>query len=81
MAHRPPELARHAPPAGHKNIASLGYTEEDFDALLQQAQDMADTDWEIEFVESLQARWTRYGMKTFLSDAQVESLERIVGEL
>lgn len=81
MAYRPPELAGHNPPPGHKSVYSLGYTEEDFDSLLEQAESMAETDWEIEFIQSLLGRWRRYKMKTFLSDKQVESLEKIVGEL
>ena len=51
--------------------------EKAFSDLLDDAEDKADTEWEMEFVASMTARYEDYGMDTFLSYDQLRSLHRI----
>lgn len=50
---------------------------DDFDDVLEQAECNAKTDWEMEFVENLKAKYRDYGKLMFLSDKQKEILDRI----
>ncbi len=50
---------------------------EQFTALLAAAEDGADTDWEIQFTTDIRDQFERYGAHTYLSDAQLQSLNKI----
>lgn len=51
----------------------------DFQMLLSEAEDMAETSREMDFVAGLQDKFHDYGMKMFLSDRQLSWLRSIVG--
>lgn len=51
--------------------------EQAFSTLLDDAEDKADNEWEMNFVSSMIAKYEDYGMETFLSDDQLQSLHRI----
>lgn len=53
---------------------------EEFNILLGAAELNAATTWEEEFTADLRANFQRYGAHTYLSDAQLEQLERIANE-
>lgn len=59
-------------------INELFETIEEFEELLADAERSADNGWEIDFVESIRERYTKYGPDFFLSDKQVTVLNRIV---
>lgn len=48
-----------------------------FSTLLDDAEEKCDTEWEMNFVASMIAKYEDYGMETFLSDDQLQSLHRI----
>jgi len=50
---------------------------EQFTALLDAAEDGAETDWEVQFTTDIRDQFKRYGAHTYLSDAQLESLRKI----
>lgn len=50
---------------------------EDFDEILEQAEANADSDWEIEFTTDMRSRYNQYGDRCFVSEKQIEHLERI----
>lgn len=49
----------------------------DFAELLIDAQDSASTEWEVQFTLDMTARYDQHGMEMFISDSQLENLERI----
>ena len=51
--------------------------DDDFEELLASAEENASSDWETEFVSSLQERYEQYGINMFLSEKQDEVLRRI----
>lgn len=51
--------------------------DDDFEELLASAEENASSEWETEFVSSLQERYEQYGINMFLSDKQDEILKRI----
>lgn len=51
----------------------------DFEQLLRDAESQAKSEWEQEFVSDVYQRFELYGPSTFVSDKQIEILERIVG--
>ncbi|MGR0074874.1 hypothetical protein ACUS6I_32055, partial [Pseudomonas aeruginosa] len=53
---------------------------EEFAALLGAAEFNAATDWDEQFLADLRSNFQRYGAHTYLSDAQLEQLERIANE-
>ncbi|AON71135.1 MULTISPECIES: hypothetical protein [Pseudomonas] len=53
---------------------------EEFAALLGAAELNAATDWDEQFLADLRSNFQRYGAHTYLSDAQLEQLERIANE-
>ncbi|HHG5326042.1 hypothetical protein I5E47_19490 [Pseudomonas aeruginosa] len=53
---------------------------EEFNSLLGAAELNAATTWEEEFTADLRSNFQRYGAHTYLSDAQLEQLERIANE-
>ena len=52
----------------------------DFAELLSDAQMSASTDWEVQFTEDMVNRFDEYGMDMFISQSQLENLERIVAQ-
>ena len=52
---------------------------EDFETLLRDAESQAKSEWAQEFVGDIQQRYEQYGGDMFLSQKQIEHLERIVG--
>ena len=52
----------------------------DFAELLSDAQMSASTDWEVQFTEDMVKRFDEYGMDMFISQSQLENLERIVAQ-
>lgn len=50
---------------------------EEFAALLGAAELNANNDWEEQFATDLRVNFQRYGASTYLSDSQLETLERI----
>ncbi|QYN15840.1 hypothetical protein [Pseudomonas aeruginosa] len=45
-----------------------------------QVGEFAATDWDEQFLADLRSNFQRYGAHTYLSDAQLEQLERIANE-
>lgn len=56
------------------------YEEKEFEELLEDARMNAANDWEESFVADMKARYTEYGRRMFISDAQQEHLERIAND-
>ena len=53
--------------------------EEDFDALLDDAEDNAVSTWEMDFVSDMQERYDKFEGDTFISDKQLNALKKIAG--
>ena len=51
--------------------------EDEFDRLLCDAESNAVSDWDVHFISDMRDRFTEYGDNMFLSDSQLEQLERI----
>ena len=60
-----------------RTIAALFDRVEEYTSLLGAAELNASTDWEEHFTTDLRANFQRYGTQTYLSDSQLEQLERI----
>ena len=56
------------------------YEEKEFEELLEDARMNAANDWEESFVADMKDRYTEYGRRMFISDAQQEHLERIAND-
>ncbi len=56
------------------------YKETEFEELLEDARMNAANDWEESFVADMKDRYTQYGRRMFISDAQKEHLERIAND-
>ena len=56
------------------------YEEKEFEDLLEDASMNAANDWEESFVADMKDRYTEYGRRMFISDAQQEHLERIAND-
>lgn len=52
----------------------------EFEDLLLNAEQQASNDWEMTFVSDTRDRFEQYGLKTYISDKQLETLNRIAGE-
>ena len=52
----------------------------DFENLLNEAQENASTGWEENFVSDLQEKYDDFGSSMFLSDLQHERLQRIANK-
>ena len=50
-----------------------------FDEILLEAENKASTDWEMSFVQQIRDKYDDYEDEMFVSDKQVEILERIAG--
>lgn len=58
-------------------IAEQFENPQDFESLLEDAEQNAGTDREIHFVTDIQERYAKYGSTMYLSNSQKEHLERI----
>ena len=56
------------------------YDEEEFEGLLDNARMNAANDWEESFVADMRTRFGAYGRRMFISDSQLEHLERIAND-
>ena len=56
------------------------YKETEFEGLIEDARMNAANDWEESFVADMKTRFTEYGRRMFISDAQKEQLERIAND-
>ena len=61
-------------------IADMFDSETEFEDLLAEAEERAESRWEMDFVDGLRERFTGYGEKMYLSEKQEEILRRIAGE-
>ena len=52
---------------------------ENYADILEQAELNAKNDWEMDFVFDLMNKFDEYGDDTYVSDAQIEKLEKIAG--
>jgi hypothetical protein len=50
---------------------------DDFYTLLCDAEDMATTDWEMDFVSDMKEKYEQYGGQMYVTEKQVVALERI----
>lgn len=55
----------------------FAYDIENFEDILEQAELNAKSEWEIEFVESMRERYTKFKNSALVSEKQLEILERI----
>ncbi len=56
------------------------YKETEFEELLEDARMNAANDWEESFVTDMKDRYTQYGRRMFISDAQKDQIERIAND-
>lgn len=56
------------------------YKETEFEELLEDARMNAANDWEESFVADMKDRYTQYGRRMFISDAQKDQIERIAND-
>lgn len=56
------------------------YEEKEFEELIEDARMNAANDWEESFVADMKARFSEYGRRMFISDAQKDHLERIAND-
>lgn len=52
---------------------------DNFETMLAQAEKQANSTWDLQFIDSLHERYDRFGEKTFITEKQLEQLERISG--
>jgi predicted metal-dependent hydrolase len=60
-------------------VLTQGYSNKEFEGLLETAVAYAETEWEEDFTEDISARFRQWGAHMYLSDAQRDQLERIAG--
>lgn len=60
-------------------VSELFETADEFEDLLSEAETEAKTGWEMDFVADMRTRYTTYGAEAFLSERQLELLEKIAG--
>ncbi len=53
---------------------------ENFYELVDDAMRNASTDWDMEFTQDMEDRYKKFGGETFVSNAQLEQLERIANQ-
>ena len=61
-------------------VCDQGFTHEEFEELLDNAEYCAKTRWEIDFVVDMVDRFEYYGVNAFLSNKQLSVLMKITGE-
>jgi hypothetical protein len=52
---------------------------DNFDELLDDAESQASSNWEMDFVNDMRDRYDQYNDEMFVSEAQLEKLEKIAG--
>lgn len=52
---------------------------DNFEDLIDAAEDGASTDWEMEFIDGVKEKYEQYGGNMFVSDKQLEVLEKLAG--
>ena len=52
---------------------------DEYEQLLSDAEDQAESEWEMDFVSDMMSKHEQYGDGTFVSDAQLSKLEKIAG--
>lgn len=62
-----------------QTITDLFDDASEFDELLADAENNATSDWDMNFVDDLRNRYDKYGERMYLSERQLEILERIAG--
>lgn len=62
---------------GSRKAIDIFSSKEEFERVLSQAEGSAETDFELEFCESMREKYDKYGMNMFLSDRQEEVLDEI----
>lgn len=53
------------------------YTHGEFEEILDDAEMNAANDWEEEFVSDMKQKFEQYGIRMFISERQIEIIERI----
>lgn len=56
------------------------YDDDEFEVLLESAGMNAANDWEETFISDLSSKFEEYGRRMYLSDSQLEHLERIASD-
>ena len=56
------------------------YDDDEFEGLLESARMNAANDWEETFISDLSSKFEEYGKRMYLSDSQLEHLERIASD-
>lgn len=56
------------------------YDDDEFEGLLENARMNAANDWEETFISDLSSKFEEYGKRMYLSDSQLEHLERIASD-
>lgn len=56
------------------------FTDKEFADLLGSAEDGATTGWEMNFTSDLRDKWDQYGLDMFISEKQIEHLEKIANK-
>lgn len=56
------------------------FEDDEFESLLSAASMNAANDWESDFVSDMEERFDQYGRRMFLTDRQLEILERIAND-
>lgn len=49
----------------------------EFDVLLEDAEDAATTEWEMDFVSDMKEKYEQYGDKMYVTEKQIAALEKI----
>lgn len=55
------------------------YSAAEFEEILADAEDAAETDWEVDFIESIAVRYRKYRLRTKISPKQWSVIERLAG--
>jgi len=63
----------------NKTANELFDSETEFDDLLLTAGQCAETDWEEGFVTDMKSRFERFGMMVYISEKQLDTLNKIAG--
>jgi hypothetical protein len=61
-------------------VKSQGFDRLTYKSLLALSSHYANNQWEDDFIEQQLERFEEYGLNAFLSDAQLDTLQRIAGE-
>jgi len=63
-----------------QQVLDLFDDEAEFEELLDTAKNNAESDWEENFIAGMSEKFTKYGREMYLSDLQLEHINRIAGE-